>query len=148
MTASLQCSWWTRFWISKIPTSYLAAPRIVDVGEHSESSSEGTSSKEGGSVSPPQTIVRVMLVDMKLEIVQEMALAKEATVYCGDRFCHSNDFSDALALFQSRWFEVIDLLYERGPLNSVIGPWHPPGATSLFTISANVFSKGKEGKIL
>lgn len=78
-------------------------------------------------------------------IVQEMALARYATVHCGSKSCSWVDFSDALALFQSRWLNIFQDIHHTDPLN--VGEIQPPGATSLVTISANIFRKDGKGNI-
>lgn len=72
-------------------------------------------------------------------VVQEMALARKATVHCGTKSIPWSDFADAVALFGIIREEVVkhlspDQVYE-------IGEIHALGAASLVDISSNIYRK-------
>ena len=79
-------------------------------------------------------------------LVQEMALARSATVHCGSRNVSWTDFANAAATFESRWQEISHTLgtYATDRLGDV----HVPGASSLVRISSDVFRKDAAGNIL
>lgn len=72
-------------------------------------------------------------------VVQEMALAKKATVHCGTKSMPWSEFADAVALFGIIRDEVVrhmspDQAYE-------LGETHALGAASLVDISSNIYRK-------
>jgi hypothetical protein len=80
-------------------------------------------------------------------VVQEMALARTATVHCGKKHILWTDFADAIALFGSIRDEVVKIMspeevYELGEIHSV-------GAANLVDISGNIHRKDLvDGRIL
>lgn len=84
-------------------------------------------------------------------IVQELALARNAVMYCGSQSMSWRDFSCAVALFTSR-HQDLRLLFQRSPTTqhhpNFIGEVDALGAKTLVDITNNLFRKSKDGKIL
>ena len=79
-------------------------------------------------------------------VVQEMALAHRATVYCGSRKISWPDMAAAAALFGTHWGEIVHRL---PPLQAfMFGDVQTPGATSLVELSAKVLHRDQKGKSL
>jgi protein AFG1 len=75
--------------------------------------------------------------------VQEMALARRATVHCGDKIVIWPDFADAAAVFGTKWPEIVQLLDPKKAYE--FGEVQIPGATSLVNISSRLFRGHKKG---
>jgi hypothetical protein len=79
-------------------------------------------------------------------VVQEMALARKATVHCGSRTISWPDMAAAAALFGTHWEEIVRRL---PPLEAfMFGDVQTPGATSLVELSTKVLRRDQSGKIL
>lgn len=78
-------------------------------------------------------------------MVQEMALARTATVYCGSSRVPWSDFAAAADIFESRWLEIREALGWESA--EELGDVHVPGASSLVSISSGVFQKDSLGNI-
>jgi hypothetical protein len=83
-------------------------------------------------------------------VIQELALAKDATVHCGKEEVHWNDFKDAIGLFV-RHFETIRKLFKDskqfGHNYYAIGELDPLGAKVLVDVTSNIFRKDGNGTI-
>jgi hypothetical protein len=81
-------------------------------------------------------------------VIQELALARDATVHCGKAEVHWNDFKDAISLFVIH-FEVIRELFKRSKEFAhnyyAIGELEPLGAKVLVDNTSNIFRKDAEG---
>lgn len=78
-------------------------------------------------------------------VIQELALAKEATVHCGDRFVHWNDFRDAIGIFH-RYFPTLKWKMRNHERNGKpIGELDALGAQLLVDLSSNVFRIKPDG---
>lgn len=72
-------------------------------------------------------------------VVQEMALARNAIVFCGDRQIPWSDLAHAATLFGTMWQEIVLWL---PPMEAfMLGDAQTPGATSLVELSSNIFRK-------
>jgi hypothetical protein len=84
-------------------------------------------------------------------IVQELALARDAVMYCGSQCVSWRDFSCAVALFTSRP-QDLRLLFQRSQTTqhhpNFIGEVDALGAKALVDITNNLFRKSKDGKVL
>jgi hypothetical protein len=79
-------------------------------------------------------------------VVQEMALARKATVHCGSRIISWPDMATAAALFGTYWEEIVHRL---PPLEAfMFGDVQTPGAASLVKLSAKVVMRDQSGNIL
>ncbi len=78
-------------------------------------------------------------------VVQEMALAKTAIIYCGSSCVPWSDFAAAADIFESRWLEIREALGWEWA--EKLGDVHVPGASSLVNISSGVFQKDYLGNI-
>jgi hypothetical protein len=83
-------------------------------------------------------------------VIQELALAKDATVHCGKAEVHWNDFKDAIGLFV-RHFDTIRKLFKDskqfGHNYYAIGELDPLSAKVLVDVASNVFRKNTNGTI-
>jgi Heterokaryon incompatibility protein (HET) len=84
-------------------------------------------------------------------IVQEIALARRATVFCGDQSVSWQDFSSAVALFVSRYQDLRQLFqsskaYRHQP--DYLGEVDALGAKALVDITNNLFRKSEDGIVL
>jgi hypothetical protein len=81
-------------------------------------------------------------------VIQELALAKDATVHCSKAEVHWNDFKDAISLFVMQ-FDTIRELFKRSKEFShnyyAIGELEPLGAKVLVDNTSNIFRKDAEG---
>jgi hypothetical protein len=75
--------------------------------------------------------------------VQEMALARHATVHCGEKTAFWSDFADAVAVFGTKWLEIVQLLAPKQAYE--FGEVQIPGATSLVNISSRLFRHYRTG---
>jgi hypothetical protein len=72
-------------------------------------------------------------------VVQEMALARNAIVFCGDRQIPWSDLAHAATLYGTIWQEIVRFL---PPMEAfMLGDAQTPGATSLVELSSNIFRK-------
>jgi len=78
-------------------------------------------------------------------VVQEMALARQATVHCGAKVVPWSDLKGAAALFGTKRLELMQTRAFSGTYD--FGDVNAPGATSLVAISDNIFRKGQSGAI-
>lgn len=84
-------------------------------------------------------------------VIQELALAKEATVYCGARKVHWRDFSDAISLFVLHFEEIRQLFESRLEFRKdyyAITELDPLGAKILVDEISNIFLKNSNGTLL
>ncbi|ORY03155.1 heterokaryon incompatibility protein-domain-containing protein [Clohesyomyces aquaticus] len=70
-------------------------------------------------------------------VIQELALAKEATVHCGNHVVHWHDFRDAIGIF-FRYFNVLQHKLTLGQLE-------PLGAKLLVDVSSNILRRQPNG---
>jgi hypothetical protein len=83
-------------------------------------------------------------------VVQELALAREANLYCGNRIVHWDDFADAVALFVTKFDSVKRLFQsskEFGFNPDKLGDVRALGANILVEATTNLFRKSDNGKI-
>jgi hypothetical protein len=81
-------------------------------------------------------------------VVQELALAKEATVHYGREVMQWTDFADAVALFVTKHDQINMLLKKHSTDPDPIGDMRALGANALVEASSNLFRKSNDGKIL
>jgi hypothetical protein len=81
-------------------------------------------------------------------VVQELALAKEATVHYGREVMQWTDFADAVALFVTKHDQINMLLKRHSTDPDPIGDMRALGANALVEASSNLFRKSNDGKIL
>lgn len=83
-------------------------------------------------------------------VIQELALAKDATVHCGEKEVHWRDFADAISLFVLH-FEQIRKLFQGKPEfaleYNVITELDPLGAKILVDEISNTFLKNEDGTL-
>ncbi|KAL9623318.1 MAG: hypothetical protein Q9160_002425 [Pyrenula sp. 1 TL-2023] len=84
-------------------------------------------------------------------IVQEIALARDATIYCGTQSISWQNFSCAVALFASRHQDLRVLFqgskkFQYHP--NFLGEVDALGAKALVDITTNLFRKSGDGKVL
>lgn len=84
-------------------------------------------------------------------IVQEISLARRATLYCGSKSVSWQDFSAAVALFASRYQDLRKLFqkseeYQNHP--NYLGEVVALGAKSLVDLTTNIFRKSDDGAVL
>ncbi|KAK4888244.1 hypothetical protein LTR27_012824 [Elasticomyces elasticus] len=82
-------------------------------------------------------------------VIQELALAQNASVHCGDKSVHWNDLRDAISLFSDN-FDAIRTLFKRSAdfdhdFNA-LGEISPLPATRLIDTINNVFKKRESAK--
>lgn len=83
-------------------------------------------------------------------VVQELALAKEATVHCGEEVIQWTDFRDAVALFVTKHDQVKALL-TKSPVSTELDPvgdMRALGANTLVEATNNLFRRSDNGEIL
>lgn len=84
-------------------------------------------------------------------IVQEIALARRATIFCGDQSVTWQDFASAVALFISRHQDLRPLFQSSKDSQyhpNFIGEVEALGAKTLVDITNNLFRKSDDGVIL
>ncbi|KAL2065597.1 hypothetical protein VTL71DRAFT_3267 [Oculimacula yallundae] len=82
-------------------------------------------------------------------VVQELALAKEATVHYGNESMLWSDFADAVALFVTKQDQINKLLKKHNlVVADSIGDMKALGANTLAEASSNLFRRSKDGIIL
>ncbi|MCJ1451337.1 hypothetical protein MMC28_001673 [Mycoblastus sanguinarius] len=87
-------------------------------------------------------------------VVQEIALAKRATLYCGEDYVGWADFADAVSLFEAAESEgrVISKSLMRSDLYNHIPDFFGEikflGATRLVDATSNLFRKSTDGQVL
>lgn len=84
-------------------------------------------------------------------IVQEIALARKATLLCGNESVSWNDFSAAVALFVARYRDLRRLFQSSEDFHNhpnYLGEVEALGAKSLVEITSNLFRKDDEGVVL
>lgn len=84
-------------------------------------------------------------------IVQEIALAKTATLYCGESSVSWRDFADAISLFNSKSSEIRQLFRKSTVFNNpldYLGDVTELGATRLVHACDNIFRKSDDGAIM
>ena len=87
-------------------------------------------------------------------VVQEIALAARATLYCGDAYVDWSDFADAVSLFEAVESEshmisksiMMSDLFDHMP--DFLGEIKFLGATRLVDATSNLFRKSKNGQVL
>ncbi|KAH6664129.1 heterokaryon incompatibility protein-domain-containing protein [Halenospora varia] len=84
-------------------------------------------------------------------IVQEIALARRATVFCGQESVYWRDFSSAVALFVSRHQDLKRLFAsstDSGDYLKLFGEVEALGAKALVDVTSNLFRKSDDGIVL
>lgn len=84
-------------------------------------------------------------------IVQEISLARHATLFCGSQSVSWQDFSAAVALFVARYRELRPLFQRSQEFHNhpnYLGEVEALGARSLVEITSNLFRKSDEGAVL
>ena len=87
-------------------------------------------------------------------VVQEIALAKSATLYCGDDRCDWSDFAVAVSLFEAvetddrSISKTIQRSDEYNRVPDFLGEIQFLGATRLVSATSNLFRKSNQGKVL
>ena len=87
-------------------------------------------------------------------VVQEIALAKRATVYCGEKDVDWADFADAISLFEAVEVEnnAINKKFNNAEwsnhMSTFLGEIRFLGATRLVDATSNLFRKGTRGEVL
>ena len=84
-------------------------------------------------------------------IVQEIALAKVATLHCGEHFVSWRDFADAISLFNSKSQELRQLFRKSTEFNNpldYLGDVTELAATRLVHACDNIFRKSDDGAIM
>ena len=84
-------------------------------------------------------------------IVQEIALAREARLHCGDKEVEWQDFTDAISLFHSKQHEIRKIFRESTAFHNhpdYLGDVSELGATRLVEASANIFRKSDDNQIM
>ncbi|TVY42247.1 Heterokaryon incompatibility protein 6,OR allele [Lachnellula subtilissima] len=84
-------------------------------------------------------------------IVQEIALARRATVFCGNQSVSWQDFSSAVALFTSRHHDLRQLFRSLGDVRAgphLLGEVDALGAKALVDVTNNLFRKSEDGIVL
>ena len=87
-------------------------------------------------------------------VVQEIALAARATLYCGDAYVDWSDFADAVSLFEaveSESHTISKSIMRSDLFNHIpdfLGEIKFLGATRLVDATSNLFRKSKNGKVL
>jgi len=84
-------------------------------------------------------------------IVQEIALAKTATLHCGESLVSWRDFADAISLFNSKSSEIRQLFRKSTVFNNpldYLGDITELGATRLVHACDNIFRKSDDGAIM
>lgn len=87
-------------------------------------------------------------------VVQEIALAKRATVYCGEKDVDWADFADAISLFEAVEVEnnAINKKFNNAEwsnhMSTFLGEIKFLGATRLVDATSNLFRKGTRGEVL
>ncbi len=84
-------------------------------------------------------------------IVQEIALAKTATLHCGESWVSWRDFADAISLFNSKSPEIRQLFRKSTVFNNpldYLGDVTELGATRLVHACDNIFRKSDDGAIM
>jgi hypothetical protein len=85
-------------------------------------------------------------------VIQELALAREATVHCGDESVHWQDFADAIGLFVVN-FDSIRALFRQSQDDKIFRNYksfnelEPLGAKVLVDAITNTFRKSVDGKL-
>jgi hypothetical protein len=83
-------------------------------------------------------------------VVQEIALAREATVHCGEHFVKWKDFAKAVALFGARRHQISRLFQGSAAFDhqpNYLGDVTALAAHRLVQQSSNLFRKSDDGKI-
>ncbi len=84
-------------------------------------------------------------------IVQEIALARWATLHCGDKQVKWQDFADAISLFHSKQHEIRKLFRESTAFHNhpdYLGDVSELGATRLVEAAAHIFRKSDDNQIM
>ena len=84
-------------------------------------------------------------------IVQEIALARSATLYCGDQSVSWEDFSAATSLFAARYRDLRQLFQGSKEFHNhpnYLGEVEALGAKALVDITTNLFRKDENGLVL
>src|SRR5271170_7840567 len=84
-------------------------------------------------------------------IIQEIAVAREATIYCGDRTVSWEEFKWAVSLFVSRQKPLKKLFQQLSAFDynpDFLGELDALGAKKLVDISNNLFRKSENGEVI
>ena len=84
-------------------------------------------------------------------VIQELALARKRTLYCGDQQIDWADFADAVSLFELRQ-HAIDQHFRRSPAHdhhpNYLGHVEAMAAVQLVSAAGNMFRKNEDGRIV
>jgi Heterokaryon incompatibility protein (HET) len=84
-------------------------------------------------------------------VIQELALATEAVVHCGDKEVHWRDFADAIGLFTLHFEQIHQLFKDNKKIPNIeyntITDLNPLGAKILVDEISNVFLKNEDGRL-
>jgi len=79
-------------------------------------------------------------------VIQELALAQEATVHCGQSMVHWDDFRDAIGIFHRYFKSLQPRLQESKLVGSQISDLEPLGAKLLVEMTSELFRRRPNGK--
>ena len=81
-------------------------------------------------------------------VVQELALATDATLHYNDKVIHWKDFSDTVAVFAARFDDIKRLSRSSGKLKDFVHDVKGLGANALVDVTNNLFHKSHDLKRL
>ncbi|KAG4418115.1 hypothetical protein IFR04_008776 [Cadophora malorum] len=84
-------------------------------------------------------------------VIQEIALARDAVVHCGEKEVHWRDFKDAISFFVMHFDAIKELFFRSQEFKhnaNAIGDLHPLGAKVLVDETTNIFRRNASGHIL
>lgn len=84
-------------------------------------------------------------------IIQEIALAQEAVIYCGSHFVSWRDFADVMSLFATKIYEIRQLFRESTAFRNhpdYLGDLTELSAIRLVYAADNMFRKSENGTIM
>ncbi|EAT90408.1 hypothetical protein SNOG_02196 [Parastagonospora nodorum SN15] len=79
-------------------------------------------------------------------VIQELALAQEATVHCGHSTVHWDDFRDAIGIFHRYYKSLQPRLQDSRLVGSQISDLEPLGANLLVEMTSELFRRKPDGK--
>jgi hypothetical protein len=84
-------------------------------------------------------------------VIQELALARNATLHCGDQVVHWSDFADAVALFVTKLDQIKQLFPQSRPFSrpyDILENILIVGANVLVHVTGGLFRKSPDGEVL
>jgi hypothetical protein len=78
-------------------------------------------------------------------VIQELALAKQATVHCGSQDVHWSDLKDAIGIFHKYFDHLKSRLNDPARTGKRVPELGPLGAKLLVSLSSNVFRRNRDG---